>query len=92
MMKGFKGLLKLHIFFHLRNCLAIWTLSHFFSFLDESLTKFYIRRRAITTYAPSNYQEPKNNGQAPTKKLQLDWVYPFHLIISVDKLSLHKVI
>ena len=44
---------------------------------DSASVKFHIRGRNMVFYSPSNFTEEAHSGEAPDKKLQLEWVYPF---------------
>ena len=44
--------------------------------VDAISVKFQLRGRTLNFYPPSNFVEAANSGDAPDKKLQLEWVYP----------------
>jgi hypothetical protein len=45
--------------------------------VDAAAVKFQLRGRTLNFYPPSDFNEGGHTGDAPEKKLQLDWVYPF---------------
>ena len=44
--------------------------------IDAAAVKLQLRGRTLNFYPPSNYTEAAHSGEAPDKKLQLEWVYP----------------
>ena len=44
---------------------------------DAVAVKFQLRGRTLNFYPPSDFNEAAHTGEAPEKKLQLDWVYGY---------------
>lgn len=44
---------------------------------DAAAIKFQLRGRSLNVYAPTNYSEDDHSGEAPDRKLQLEWVFGY---------------
>lgn len=50
-----------------------------YSVTDAANVKFQLRGRSLIVYSPTSFTGNDHSIVAPDKKLQLEWVYPFHV-------------
>ena len=50
-------------------------------FSDEGILRIYLRGRAVSMFAPSDYGDFQITKPlpAPSEKLKLEWAYPLHI-------------